>query len=167
MHATEVLHNIFEKSAAIKHKTRQKSVLNAVDGLLAGGKLSLSSIGRNRPTKGLNVKHKIKETDYLLGNGILYGERFSIYQAVTQFLLAGLKSIEVIVDWSPCVTQDNQLLKASVVLKGRSMTLYEEVHPQKLLANYEIHKNFLHRLKDIVGTIEEVIIITDAGFRTE
>ena len=46
-----LLQNLLTKSHAIEHKKRRESVLKAVDSLVHGGKLSLTSIGRNRQDK--------------------------------------------------------------------------------------------------------------------
>ena len=53
------------------------------------------------------------------------------------------------------------------VLRGKTMTLYEEVHPIEKLGNYAIHKLFLNQLKLIIPENIRVTVITDAGFRTE
>ena len=58
-------------------------------------------------------------------------------------------------------------LRASVVVEGRSVTFYEEVHPQRLLANYQVHKRFVKRLAQLLPPCRQApIILTDAGFRT-
>jgi hypothetical protein len=113
------------------------------------------------------VKNKINTANYLLSNGAFYGERLDIYRALSQQLLGGLQEVDVLVDWSPCIHHDNQILKASVVLHGRSMTLYEEVHPEKKLGNYGVHQLFMQRLRTIIPKTCPVTIITDVGFRTE
>lgn len=53
-----------------------------------------------------------------------------------------------------------------MTVEGRSVTLYEEVHPQRLLANYQVHKKFVKRLAQLLPACEQApIIMTDAGFR--
>jgi hypothetical protein len=71
----------------------------------------------------------------------------------------------VVVDWSD-LTHDQrfQLLRASVVVQGRSVTLYEEVHPQQKLGNHMVHRHFLQRLAQIVPSGCKLIVMTDAGF---
>ncbi len=46
MQPTKLLHKILKKSQAISHAKRQESLLNAVDSVIHGGKLSLTSLGR-------------------------------------------------------------------------------------------------------------------------
>lgn len=166
MHAIRLLHKFLKKAGVIKHEKRLTSLLSSIGGLLNGAKLSLTSIGRHMggPAK---VKHKIKSSYNLLTNGKLHAERFDIYAALSESLLYGKFKIDILVDWSPCIHHDNQILKASVVLRGKTMTLYEEVHPEAKLGNYEIHKLFLKKLKLIVPGNIKVTVMTDAGFRTE
>jgi hypothetical protein len=141
--------------------------MKAVESIVSrGGKLTLTSLGRHL-SGSAKVKNKIKAVDYLLGNGALYGERLALYRQTSQTLLGGLTEAEILVDWSPCAHHDNQLLKASVVLRGRSMTLYEEVHPEKKLGNYQVHQGFLACLKRIIPKHCHVTVITDAGFKTD
>ena len=166
MHALLLLHNFLKKSDVIKHEKRLCSILNAVGSLLNGAKLSLTSIGRHMSGTA-KVKHKIKSSYNLLTNGKLHAERIAMYKALSEQLLSGKSEIEVLVDWSPCIHNDNQILKASVVLRGKTMTLYEEVHPIEKLGNYVVHKLFLSQLKFIIPLGIRVTVITDAGFRTE
>lgn len=165
MHAKLFLHSLLEKSSAIKHKSRLGSVLRGLESLLEGGKLSLSGIGRHRKGQA-KVKNKLKSADYLLSNGHLCRERRGIYQAVSGYLLKGLKEIALIVDWSPC-GKGHALLKASVLIYGSSLTVYEEVYPESLQGNYQIHQRFVARLKTFIPSGASVCVITDAGFRTE
>ncbi len=81
MQHTELLHNILEKSGSIRHKGRLKSLMAAVTSVMNGANLSLTSIGRH-VGKEIKPKSKIKEIDYLLGNGFLHKERLPIYKAV-------------------------------------------------------------------------------------
>lgn len=166
MHAIRLLHTLLAKSGAVKHQCRMKSLLKGVGSILQGGKLSLTSIGRHMQGTA-KVKNKIKTAYNLLSNGHLHHERIAIYHSLAQSLLSGKQQIDVLVDWSPCITHDNQILKASIVLRGRSMTLYEEVHPEKKLGNYKVHQLFLNRLKLIIPKDIQVTVMTDAGFRTE
>lgn len=166
MQAQELLHKWLKKSSVIGHEKRLNCLLRAVESVTQQGKLSLTSIGRH--LSGLaKVKHKIKSVDNFLGNEQIMLERENIYEVLSYRLLEGLKEILVIVDWSPCGSRDYHLLKASVVLKGRSITLYEEVHPEKKLGDLKVHKRFLERLKKKIPPGCHVIIETDAGFRTE
>ncbi len=160
MHAIELLHTLLAKSGAVKHETRLNSLLKSVTSIMQGGKLSLTSIGRHMSGQA-KVKNNIKSAYNLLTNGRLHHERKFIYHALAQYLLGGKKHIDIVVDWSPCVTHANQILKASIVLRGRSMTLYEEVHPEQKLGNYKVHQRFLERLKLMLPGDIQVTIMCD------
>lgn len=71
MQHTELLHNILEKAGTIQHMGRLKSVLNAVESVMSGANLDLTSLGRHM-NKEIKPKSKIKEIDYLLSNGHLH-----------------------------------------------------------------------------------------------
>jgi hypothetical protein len=166
MQAIKFLHKILKESSVIGHEKRLNCLLRLVEGILHEGKLSLSHLAHH--LKGTSkVKNKIKLVDRLLSNTKLMNEREAIYRAISECLLKGQKQIDVLVDWSSCESHEQHLLKASVVMRGRSITLYEEIHPEKKLGNEEIHRAFLRRLKTIIPTGIGVVIITDAGFRTE
>ena len=72
--------------------------------------------------------------DRLIANLHLDKERVEAYRMLAHEWLSGLPQLLIVVDWSP-VTDDMQwhLLRASVVVDGRSITLFEEVHPRKHL----------------------------------
>lgn len=72
----------------------------------------------------------------------------------------------IIIDWSD-LTADRkwQLLRASVAIEGRSMTLYEEVHPQSRATSQSVHTAFLKRLAAMLPPGRVPLLITDAGFR--
>ncbi len=57
------------------------------------------------------------------------------------------------------------LPRASVPLGGRSMTLYEEAHPQKAQGSPQVHAAFLDQLKAILPERSRPILVTDAGFK--
>ena len=57
-------------------------------------------------------------------------------------------------------------LRASVPLRGQSLTLYEEVHPAKSKEKPTVHRRFLQRLQAMLLPDCRPIMLTDAGFRT-
>jgi len=161
-----LLEDLLTKSQAIEHKKRTESVLKAVDSLVHGGKLSLTSIGRNRQDM-IQPRSKIQSTNYLLGNYKLNGEVDNIYKAHAQSVLGSPKEIDILIDWSTLISGECHLLRASIVCRGRSMTLYDEIHPESLLGNSEVQGKFLQRLKAILGNDIKATIISDAGFKTD
>lgn len=166
MQHTELLHNLLEKSGAIQHKGRLKSLMTAVSSVMNGANLSLTSMGRHI-SKEIKPKSKIKEVDYLLSNGHLHRERTSIYKAVNEWVIGQEKLLLIVIDWSSIVAHQQHMLRASIIRKGRCMTVYEEIYPEKKLANGESHALFLKNLRLVLPKDREVIIIADAGFRTD
>lgn len=70
----------------------------------------------------------------------------------------------MIVDWSSLPNSNTSLLRAALVLEGRALSVYEEVHPKSKENNPRIHRLFLGTLKEIVPEWCCPIVITDAGF---
>ena len=81
-------------------------------------------------------------------------------------LLKGNLRPLIIVDWSDLTAERAyQMLRASLPVGGRALTLYEEAHSQKVVGNDKIHKQFLRNLKKVLPSCCCPILITDAGFR--
>jgi len=148
------------------HVKRASALLRAVSALLVGGVTSLSAIalcleGSQR------LKHRIKSVDRLLSNDALHGARSNIYALVARRWLAGLSQVLLVIDWSDMTADQRwQWLRASVVVEARSVTLYEEVHPQKRLGNPQVHRRFLRRVAAMLPRGCTPIVMTDAGFRS-
>jgi len=166
MHITKVLQNYLKESVADIHQKRLSCLLQTSATLLSRAKLTLTSLGHHRQGQA-HVKHKIKAVDRLLKNNHLYAERIKIYQAIAAKLIGHLKMIDIIIDWSPVSNRTYYILRASLVFEQRSITLYEEVHPEEKLGNYVVHKSFLTTLRQIIPSYTKPVIITDSGFRTE
>jgi hypothetical protein len=139
-------------------------LLRATTALLQGGRTSLSGIALHLSAM-TRLKHRLKSVDRLLGNTQLEQQRWEVYRALARIWLKGVSQILVVVDWSD-LTRDQrwQLLRASVAVDGRSLTLYEEVHAQKHLGNPKVHRRFLRTLKAILPAGCEPILMSDAGF---
>lgn len=112
------------------------------------------------------MKHKIKRMDRLAGNPHLIQERKAIYGAITQWLLKGLPMPIILIDWSD-LTQDlsQQLLRAALPVGGRSLTLYEEIHPLSKLGNRRVQHRFLQTLQSLLPADVCPLIVADSGFR--
>jgi len=166
MHTVKVLHKLLSQSVPSIHTARLKSFIATVQSLSHGASATVTSLGRG--LFGLTYdKHKIKRVDRLLSNAQLYQERHSIYCALTRRLLLGLSEVIIAIDWSPlCADQSWQLLRAAIPVGGRSLTLYEEVHPQSKLGNRKIQHRFLDQLATLLPTHCRPIIVGDSGFRT-
>jgi len=166
MHTVKVLHKYLSQSVPSIHATRLNVFMVAVQSLTHGARACITSMGRGLIGKAY-VKHKIKRMDRLLSNKHLYQETRAVYSALTQQLLKGVSEPIIAIDWSPlCADQSWQLLRAAIPVGGRSLTLYEEVHPQSKLGNRKIQHQFLDQLKTMVPDACRPIIVADSGFKT-
>lgn len=165
MHVLTILHRILSTNFSEIHAKRLASLLAAVEAVVAGSRLTLSDMGRGLSSP-VAVKHNIKRIDRLLGNNSLHIEIPKLYEALVRQCLDGISMPLVVIDWSD-LTLDRkwQLIRASVAIEGRSMTLYEEVHPQSSATSPSVHKAFLVRLATMLPPGCVPILITDAGFR--
>ena len=165
MHALRILHRLLSTRLPELHAKRLASLLAAVEAVVSGSRLTLSDVGRGLPGP-VAVKHNIKRIDRLLGNGSLHAEMPKLYEALVRNSLAGISLPLIVVDGSD-LTPDRhwQWLRASVAMEGRSMTLYEEVHPQARATSPRVHAAFLLRIKAMLPRGCVPILITDAGFR--
>ena len=72
----------------------------------------------------------------------------------------------ILVDWSDLEErQDTFLLRASLAIDGRAMTLYQEVHTVNTKDKPPTHKQFLKKRKSMFEGNVKPIVVTDAGFR--
>lgn len=165
MHALTMLHRILAGSYPEVHLKRLTSLLAAVEAVVSGSRVALSDLGRGLRGR-VAVKHNIKRVDRLLGNCALHAEAPGLYEVLVRQCLAEVPTPLIIVDWSDLSPDRRwQLLRASVALEGRSVTLYEEVHPQSRATSPRVHKLFLTRLAAMLPAGCVPILITDAGFR--
>lgn len=163
MHVKGFLHRML---LAVMHKKRLETLIILVTTALVTKKLSLTQLGR-----GINLpiqeRSGIRRADRFLGNKGLYVEREAIYAEITKSAIGNNRQPWIIVDWSEIPNTDDHVLRAAKVAKGRAITLYEEVHPEKKLSNPKVEKNFLCTLKRILPQGCRPIIITDAGFHNK
>jgi hypothetical protein len=164
MQVVSFLHKFVSPALPNMHKTRLNALIDTTGSLLNESQLTLTDLGRHMRGTA-KVKHKIKRVDRLLSNKILHVERFDIYQALINRIFAHLTEALIIVDWSGCCSQERWILQASLVASGRSIPIYREIHPLKLISNLNIEKQFLDRLHKMIPKTINVIILTDAGFR--
>jgi len=166
MHALKIVTAIIEGCLDGLHTKRAAALRRAVAALVAGGVLSLSALAL-RLSGSTTLKHRLKSVDRLLGNKAVHRQRWEIYAALAGRWLAGLRTVLLVVDWSDATRDQRwQWLRASVVVEGRSVTLYEEVHPQRRYANPRVHRQFLARLASMLPPGCKPMVMTDAGFRS-
>jgi len=158
-------HNFIEKALPMIHKKRRGALTTQVMSLLNNGKLTLTSLGRH--AKGYaKVKHKIHMAWRFLRNPGIAEDRHAIYQGIASTYLKVLRELLIAIDWSGCCSKDNHLLRASLVYQGRSIPIYNEVHPADKQEDEAVHMAFLNKLHALLPGNAKVTIITDAGFKT-
>jgi len=166
MHARRIVARVLSGVQDLMHASRWHALHDVVDAAVSGASLSLTGLALRtaRPTA---LRHRVKCVDRLLGNAHLGAERRTLYAALARQWLSGLPQLLIVVDWSS-LTADMRWhwLRASVVVDGRSLTLYEEVHPRRHLANFQVHRRFIDRLAMVLpASALPPIVLTDAGFR--
>jgi len=165
MPAPTICHKYLQQALSGFNKARVKSLLHCSDALVQGKRLTLTEIGRNIAGKA-KVKHKIKRVDRLLGNPKLHADLITIYQAIAESFYASLPYLVIAVDWSGCCSSDYHLLRASLVVDGRSLPIYNMIVETKNLETPQSHASFLKALSTILNTNKKVYIISDGGYIT-
>lgn len=147
------------------HKTRFSSLLSATQSLLQHQRCTVTAIGRGIDSDTCE-KHSIKRADRLLSNNKLLAEMPCIYALMTRAILANSKHPIILVDWSNADTRkQNHILRASLALEGRSLTLLQMVASTDDYNSPRVHSQFLKRLKLMLSDDCKPVIVTDAGFK--
>ena len=143
-----------------------KTLITATVALMTGRKLSVTGLGRAMRTEA-KTKHNIKRADRLVGSAAVNQDRPLIYQAMAKLIIGLQRRPVILIDWSDLsADREFHLLRASVPVAGRALTIYEESHHQRCDGNPRVHQYFLNQLQTILPRRCHPIIVTDAGFRT-
>lgn len=151
MHTATIVSQVMQCCLPLMHAARWRALRDVAASSVNGRALSLVALAVGMP-RTTNMRHRVKCVDRLLGNRHLDSHRFYLYAALARQWLTGLLQLLIVVDWSS-LTADMQWhwLRASVVCDGRSITLYEEVHPRRHLGSLAMHARFIKRLAQLVG----------------
>lgn len=164
MHTQRVLQKLFGAALSLLDARTARNLLTAVDACLAGRRLVMMELARHWPG-AMRVAAPLKRLDRLLGNAQVHAARHKLYHAAAALLVRTPNPV-LIVDWSELKSDGRwHLLRAGLALRGRSLTLYEEVYPQRLLNSRKAHEAFLKRLKALLPAEVCPIVVTDAGFK--
>ena len=166
MHALKVSHNILDNACAWMHTARRNALIAVVSAAIAERRLTVTGLGRaiNSDAK---EKHCIKRSDRLIGNEHLYHEFHDVYHSFSLMIMGAVQRPVILVDWSDLDSyKRHYLLRASVAVDGRALSLYEEVHGLDTKEKPETHRAFLNKLKTMLPVGCQPIVVTDAGFRT-
>lgn len=163
MHVKGFLHKML---SSVMHKKRLSTFILFVTTAIEDKKLSLTALGRGLQLP-IQERSCIRRADRFLGNKNLHEERQNISKELMRQVIGNRKKPDIIVDWSPSPNTTHHILRAAVVAKGRALTIYEEVHPEKKLGNKKVQNKFLQTLHKMLPKGCEPIIITDAGFHND
>jgi hypothetical protein len=166
MHTQTIVAQVMQCCLPLMHAARWCALRDVVVSSVNGHALGLVALAVGTP-RTISVRHRVKCVDRLLGNQHLKAHRCDLYATLARQWLTGLTQLLIVVDWSS-LTADMQWhwLRASVVCDGRSITLYEEVHPRKHLGSLAVHTRFIKRLAQLLPkSAHPPIVMTDAGFR--
>lgn len=164
MRALEILQEYLTKNLDKVHAQRVAAVWRAVDGLMHGGRLWLTALGRDLPGR-CDDKHRIKAIDRLLGNKGMHAELPRFYCAMAKWLLRRTKEPTLLVDWTG-VGARHHLLTAALCFSGRALPIFSQVYPDKMKNGLKAQTRFLRALADIIPADCTPIIVTDAGFHS-
>ena len=165
MNARSLLTNIISLVSDKMHKRRRDALLACVQSLMNGSAASVTSIGHGIRGKVFE-KHRIKRADRLLSNANLQDEVPLIYTVLCQLFCSNKYPI-ISVDWSDLDDRKAHfLLRAAISVKGRSITLYQEVHSNKTKEKETTHQAFLAILHSLLPEGCQPVIVTDAGYKS-
>lgn len=164
MRASGVLQKCLSSSLGTMHALRSRVLLQAVEALLHGRRLTLMDVARAWPGAE-RVRAPLKAFDRLLSNPHLHDEREQLYGGMAGWLLRSERPV-VVIDWSDLKADKAWcLLRAAVPVGGRTLPLLDMVFPGKLQGTPAAEQRFLQRLRRLVPEGIKPILVTDAGFR--
>jgi hypothetical protein len=122
MHASMILQRCLGDALEAMHALRRRTVLLAVEALIAGRRLTLIDLARSWPGAE-QVRGPLKRLDRLLSNPHLYLQIEDLARAMAQRLLQGPQPV-IVVDWAD-LKQDGRwcVLRAGVPVGGRTLTV--------------------------------------------
>jgi hypothetical protein len=166
MQAKQVLHKVVTGVSEGMHGRRRTALEAMVWSAITGQELTVTGLGRSMESEA-KEKHCIKRADRLLSNANLHGERCALYGGMARWLVADQVRPVILVDWSDLdETKTHQVLRASLAVAGRALTLYEEVHGRETAVKRATERGFLETLQKVLGKNCQPVIVADAGFRT-
>jgi hypothetical protein len=165
MHAAAtVLQKCLSGVMSSMHVCRARALLGAVQCLLSCRRLILMDMARSWPG-AQRVRAPLKRLDRLLSNSHLGKEREALYAEMMRWLIRHPNPL-ILIDWSDLHEDCRwQLLRASIPMSGRALTVLEMVFPESMKGSPSAEKKFLQRLRALLPEGIKPILVTDAGFR--
>ena len=165
MPAKPLCHKFIADALTEFNQARMKTLMLCVDGLISSNRLTLTDIARH--LRGASYsKNKIKRVDRFLKNSKLHQEKIDIYQSVAKKLAYEQPYVAVAVDWSGCCNNDYHLIRASILMDGRALPIYNLVVEEKDKDSPKTNALFLEQLSNVLPAQATVYIVSDGGFLT-
>jgi hypothetical protein len=162
--ALEILQQELAKNLGSVHSQRLAAVWRTVAGLMLGGRLWLTALGRDLPGS-CRDKHRIKAVDRLVGSKELHSQIPTLYRALAGWLLRGITRPVVLVDGTG-VGPGRHVLTAALSLDGRALPIYSQAYLGSASVPQSEQRKFLNRLAQILPAHCTPILVTDAGFHS-
>lgn len=168
MKVIEIIQNEISLAHPEMHKTRLNTLFTFVHSGLLDQRLTVTYLGRGlKKFSKTDKKHDIKRADRLCGNTYLYSERIDFYRYMSETLIANDRHPLLIVDWSPINgSKIFQLLRVSIPMGGRALTIYEKTYEESELNTAKAHQALLDSIAYCLPEGCRPIILADAIFKT-
>lgn len=166
MRASAILQARLRNGAEIVHAKQWMALWRSVVGLLSGGQLWLTALGRSLPGKSAD-KHHIKAVDRLLGSPAIQQATTQLYAVLAKFLLRNISRPVILVDWTGGGSSAFYVLSAQLCFRGRALSIYSRTFPVKRKCSPKAEREFLAELVAVVPRRCSPIVVTDAGFLFE
>jgi len=166
MRASSILQDQLREGAKIVHAKQWSALWRAVTGLVQGGHLWLTALGRSLPGATTD-KHRIKAADRLLGNAAIQRALPKLYAVLAALLLRRIRRPIILIDWTGGGSSAFYILCASLCFRGRALPLWSRTFPVKRKCSPKAEHEFL---MDLVGLLPRhccPILVSDAGFHRE
>lgn len=163
LNVEEIMANIFDDSM---HQKRQKSLANAVLGVISSASLIVHRIGMGLASaKKLFGKHAVKQVDRLLSNNKL--RLPECFQKTVPYIIGSRQEIVVAMDWTDFDADKQATLQISLVIShGRATPLLWKTVEKKNLKNKrnDYEDELLCVFKSVLPAGIKVTVLADRGF---
>ncbi|MGB1322912.1 MAG: IS4 family transposase [Vibrio gallaecicus] len=164
MREFQIIHQALQKHCLELHAKRLNTLIMASEALFHCDTLTLTQLGRSIGSHA-RAKHNIKRIDRLLGNAHLQNERIAVYQWQASLLCTSTLPV-LLVDWADIREKERiMVLRASMALSGRSVTIYEKAFSLEEHNTDKAHRCFLQELARVLPPECVPLMVTDAGFK--
>lgn len=165
MHAQRILCQSLSGVLAPMHARRRRVLLQALQALIDGRRLSMTNLSRSWP--GATFSHApLKAVDRLLSNVHVQQSILPLSRAMGAWLLRAPRPV-LVVDWVD-LRRDGCwcALRAATPAAGRTVTVYERIYPIVRINTPAAEREFLAMLAQVMPEGVRPIVVTDAGFRS-